>query len=137
MSAIAELPQLGVGAIEVFADDLNVARAAEIYREYGCLVVRGLSKRYVPQLQRDIEAAAQASIAQLDQAVKIKEGWRTPNGSLFLPAPAGFLRDKQLMCLNVGYFNSGTFFQAAVEKREKPAEKPREQFTLMLRGYRR
>src|SRR5687767_10585970 len=100
-SAIAELPQVSINQIEVFADDLNVARAAEIYREYGCLVVRGLAKKYVPQLQRDIEEAAQTSIAQLDRAEKVKEGWRTPNGSLFLPAPAGFVRDRQLMCLNV------------------------------------
>src|SRR5690242_17129506 len=44
--------------LEVFADDLDVTRAAAIYQEHGCLVVRGLMKPYLADIQRDIEATA-------------------------------------------------------------------------------
>ena len=101
--------------IEVFADDLDLRRAASIYREHGCLVVRGLMRAYLPDLQRDIEATAAQSIALLDQAEKIVEGWRTPDGTLFLPAPPGFVRDKQIMVLGVGYQTSAAFFHSAFD----------------------
>ncbi|MBM3214766.1 phytanoyl-CoA dioxygenase family protein [Candidatus Poribacteria bacterium] len=106
-----------VDEIEVFADDLDVSRAAAIYQEHGCLVVRGLAKPYVPGVLRDIEAAAATAISLLDRAEKIVEGWRTPDGTLFLPAPPGFPRDKQIMVLAIGYMTSGTFFQSALDPR--------------------
>src|ERR1041385_3191068 len=99
MQTALELPAVDVKDIEVFADDLDLERAAKIYKEYGCLVVRGLNKRYVNDIQRDCEAVAQESIAQLDRAKKIKEGWVTPNGTLFLPAPPSFKRQQQIMVL--------------------------------------
>src|SRR5438045_51563 len=92
MPTALELPAVDVKDIEVFAADLDPQRAAKIYKEYGCLVVRGLTKAYIADIQRDCEAVAQESIAQLDRAKKIKEGWVTPNGTLFLPAPANFKR---------------------------------------------
>ncbi|HLK57097.1 MAG TPA: phytanoyl-CoA dioxygenase family protein [Chthonomonadaceae bacterium] len=101
--------------IEVFADDLDVQRAAAIYKEQGCLVVRGLMKAYLPEVQRDIEAAAVQSLALLDQARQVPEGWVTPNGTLFLPAPPNYPRDKQIMVLAVNYYTSAAFFQSALD----------------------
>ena len=42
-----------VEEIEVFAANLDPQRAAAIYREHGCLVVRGLMKPYVAAIQRE------------------------------------------------------------------------------------
>src|SRR5262245_52786758 len=91
-----------VADLEVFADRLDPRRAAEFYREHGCLVVRGLMRPYLAELQRDIEATAAQSLALLDRAERIPEGWKTPDGTLFLPAPPGYARDKQIMVLAVG-----------------------------------
>jgi hypothetical protein len=106
-------PCITVQNIEVFADSLDVARAAAIYRESGCLVVRGLMRPFIADIARDMEMAAAESIALLDRAEKIVEGWRTPNGTLFLPAPPGFARDKQIMVLAINYRTSAAFFHSA------------------------
>lgn len=108
---------ISIDQIEISADDLDVSVAANIYREHGCLVVRGLMKPYLEAINRDIAHAAQESIAQLDQARQIPEGWVTPNGTLFLPAPAHFERDKQIMVLAVSYFTSAAFLQSALDTR--------------------
>jgi phytanoyl-CoA hydroxylase len=101
--------------IEVFAEDCDPARAAAIYREYGCLVVRGLSRPYIAGIRRDIEATAAQSLVLLDQAQKVPEGWTTPNGALFLPAPAHFSRDKQIMILPISYRTSAACFHSAFD----------------------
>ena len=106
---------VGVEQIEVHTESLDPARAAAIYQEHGCLVVRGLMKPYLADLQRDIEATARQSIALLGQAEKIVEGWRTPDGTLFLPAPPGFQRDKQVMVLAISYQTSAAFFRSAFD----------------------
>ncbi|MFB3040415.1 MAG: phytanoyl-CoA dioxygenase family protein [Candidatus Poribacteria bacterium] len=103
--------------IEFFADNVDVQRAAETFKEHGCLVVRGLMKPYIKDIHRDIEAAAAESIALLDDAQKIVEGWRTPNGTLFLPAPPGYKRDKQIMVLAVNHYTSAAFFRSAFDER--------------------
>ncbi len=99
--------------IEVFADSFDPQSAAEIYKEHGCLVVRGLMKPFVVDIQKDIEAIAAQSISLLDKAEKIPEGWKTPDGTLFLPAPEGFARDKQIMVLAFNYQTSAAFFHSA------------------------
>lgn len=101
----------------MFADDLDVQRAAARFKEHGCLVVRGLMKPYIADIHRDIEAAAAESIALLDRAEKIVEGWRTPNGTLFLPAPSGYARDKQIMVLAINYYTSAAFFRSALDEK--------------------
>src|SRR2546425_936298 len=106
-----------VEQLEVFADDMDVARAAAIYKEHGCLVVRGLMKPYIPNLYRDIEASAAQALAGLDRAERIVEGWRTPDGTLFLPAPPGYHRDKQIMVLAINYHTSGTFVRSAFDEK--------------------
>lgn len=103
--------------IEVFADRLDVPAAASIYREHGCLVVRGLMTPYIEAINRDIALAAEESLTLLDQAKQVPEGWVTPNGTLFLPAPANFARDKQIMVLAVSYFTSAAFLQSALDTR--------------------
>ena len=110
-------PIVTVKDIEVFADDVDVQRAAARFKEHGCLVVRGLMKPYIADIHRDIEAAAAESIALLDRAEKIVEGWRTPNGTLFLPAPSGYARDKQIMVLAINYYTSAAFFRSALDEK--------------------
>jgi phytanoyl-CoA hydroxylase len=78
-------------------------------------VVRGLTKGYVVDLARDIATTAARSISLVDRAEKITEGWRTPDGTLFIPAPAGYARDKQIMVLAINYQSSGAFFRAACD----------------------
>jgi phytanoyl-CoA hydroxylase len=110
-------PAVTIEEIEFHADRLDAAAAAAAYREHGCLVVRGLMAPYLAALNRDIEAAARESIALLDQAKQVPEGWVTSNGTLFLPAPAHFARDKQIMVLAVSYFTSAAFLQSALDTR--------------------
>lgn len=101
--------------LSVSSDDLNLARAAAIYRRHGCLVVRGLMKPYIAEMARDIAATVQQSIALLDRAERRAEGWVSPNGSLFIPAPAGYRRDKQIMTVGVSYVTSAAFLRAALD----------------------
>ncbi len=101
--------------LEVFAEKLDVNKAAEIYREHGALVVRGLMKPYVEAIRADIEHAAAQAITLLDKAEKRPEGWVTPDGTLWLPAPKNFSRDKQIMVLGCGYTTSAAFFRSALE----------------------
>ena len=103
--------------IEVFADNLDAQRAAAIYKEHGCLVVRGLMKPYLEAIQRDLEATAQQSLSLLGQAKKITEGWYTPDGTLFLPAPAHFHREQQIMVLGMNYNTSAAFFRSAFDEK--------------------
>ncbi len=113
-----ELPavgKVGVKDIEVFADDLNIAAAAAIYKEHGCLIVRGLMRPYIAAIQRDIEATAAHAISLLDKARKTPEGWVTLDGTLFIPAPANFARDKQIMVLGARYTTSAAFFRSAFD----------------------
>lgn len=115
MTTTANLPAVPVEALEVHADNLDPARAAAIYREFGALVVRGLMKPYVKSIHGDIEALAQQAIALVDQARQIPEGWTTPDGTLWLPAPAGFSRDKQIMVLACRYMHSASLFRSAFD----------------------
>src|SRR5438128_12176850 len=108
-------PTVTVEQLEVFAVFFDVRRAAEIYNEHGCLVVRGLMKPYLAELGRDIEATAARSLSLLDRSEKITEGWKTPDGTLFLPAPPGYPRDKQIMVLAISYQTSAAFFRSALD----------------------
>lgn len=102
--------------IEMSVDDLDAEKASNIFDEHGCLVVRGLMKPYIERIHQDIEAAATESLALLDEAQQIVEGWRTPNGTLFIPAPTGYDRDKQIMVLAVNYQTSAAFFHSAFDE---------------------
>lgn len=105
--------ETSVAQLELDAASLDPRRAAEIYQQYGCLVVRGLMLPYVRRISEDIERSAAQAISLLDQAKKVDEGWLTPEGTLFIPAPPGFKRDRQIMVLGVNYTTSAAFFQSA------------------------
>ena len=80
---------VGIGDIEVFADRLDARRAADIYREHGCLVVRGLMRPYLAAIQREIAEAVRQAVELLPRAKEVPGiGWNTPDGTLWLPAPA-------------------------------------------------
>jgi phytanoyl-CoA hydroxylase len=104
--------------IEVFAESLDVKQAAAIYQEHGCLVVRGLMQPYLARIQRDIEETVQTAIELLPQAKEVPGiGWNTPDGTLWLPAPANFTRDKQIMVLGLRYATSAAFFTSAFDSK--------------------
>ena len=108
--------KITVEEIEMSVDNLDSQKAADIFDQHGCLVVRGLMNPYIKELHKDIEAAAAESLALLDQAQQITEGWRTPNGTLFIPAPHGYDRDKQIMVLSINYQTSASFFHSAFDE---------------------
>ena len=108
-------PQITAEELSVSIDDLNIAQAASIYRQLGCLVVRGLMKPYIADMARDIDATVQQSIALLNKAERRPEGWVSPNGSLFIPAPEGYQREKQIMTLGINYLTSAAFLRAAMD----------------------
>ena len=83
-------PTVTVEDIEMSVDGLDCQKAADIFEKHGCLVVRGLMAPYIKAIHQDIEAAAAESLSLLDEAEQIVEGWRTPNGTLFIPAPEGY-----------------------------------------------
>jgi len=66
--------------IEIFAEDLDTERAAALYQEHGCLVVRGLMQPYLADITRDIEQTVRESLELLPQARQDAAGWVTPNG---------------------------------------------------------
>jgi len=101
--------------IEVNADNLDITRAKSVYEEHGCLVVRGLSRLYAEAVRSDIESAAQQAISLLGQAKHTAEGWWTPEGTLFVPAPKGFKRDRQIWVLACNYRTSASFFRSAFD----------------------
>ena len=112
---MSQEPKVTVEDIEMSVDALDVQKAADIFEEHGCLVVRGLMAPYIKAIHQDIEAAAAESLSLLDEAEQIVEGWRTPNGTLFIPAPSGYTRDQQIMVLAVNYQTSAAFFQSAFD----------------------
>ncbi len=101
--------------ISVSVEDLDVAEAAAIYKEHGCLVVRALMKPYIEEMAADISATVRQSVEMLDRAERKPEGWVSPNGSLFIPAPEGYDRDKQIMTVGISYFTSAAFLRAAMD----------------------
>jgi len=107
---------VAVEDISVDADNLNIEQAAAIYEEHGCLIVRGMMRGYVHQVREEVEHRYQVALANYDNATKVREGWTTPDGTLWLPAPEGFDRERQVMCLNLSYKNSGSFFMSGLHK---------------------
>ena len=115
MSAFLMEPKITADEISVPVEDLDAAEAAEVYREHGCLVVRGLMKPYIEEMAADIGATVRQSIEMLDRAERKPEGWVSPNGSLFIPAPDGYGRDKQIMTVGISYTTSAAFLSAAMD----------------------
>ena len=108
-------PAVAAADLEVAVDRLDLTEAAAIFAEHGCLVVRGLMRAHVAAMYRDIMATVEDAIADLDRAWKVPEGWMVPNGSLFLPAPEHYDRDKQIMVVGIDYTTSAAFLAAALD----------------------
>ena len=106
-----------VSDIEVFADALDLARAAAIYEEHGCLVVRGLMKPYVAAIAREVEQVAGTARSLYDEAREVPGiGWTTPDGTLWIKTPPGYGRERQIMVLALRYTTSGAFLQSALDR---------------------
>lgn len=112
-----DLPRVGIKDIEFQAEGLDPAAAAACYREHGCLVVRGLTAAYADRIREDIMASVEEAVSMLDRAEQNPNGWQTPDGSLFIKAPEGFERDKQIMVTSCTYTSSGTLFRSAVDEK--------------------
>lgn len=112
-------PQRRVSAVDLSmpVHELDVGEAAYIYQVHGCLVARGLMRPYIAEMARDIAATVEQSVEMLDRSEKRTEGWVTPNGSLFIPAPEGYDRDRQIMTVGISYFTSAAFLRAAMDPR--------------------
>ena len=109
--------EVSVQDIEVFADVLDLGRAEAIYREHGCLVVRGLMKPYIEAISREVEEVARIARSLYGQFQHTPGiGNTTPDGTLWIPAPKGFDREWQIMVLALGYGTSGAFLQSALDK---------------------
>ena len=56
---------------QVDARNLDVSRAAAIYKEHGCLVVRGLNRKYVDAINKDVEMHAEQAVRLIPQKERI------------------------------------------------------------------
>ena len=109
-------PDIKVTDLEVSCFNLDLKKATDIYKEHGCLVVRGLMQSHVSDMYHDIMAAVEEAIGDLPNASKTDEGWTVSNGSLFIPAPNNFSRDKQIMTVGINYKTSAAFLSTALDK---------------------
>lgn len=82
-----DFSHLSVSDLEVQAQHLDIEKALSIYQDHGCVVVRGLNREYVNEIKEHGLAAARDAVKLLPEARKIPEGWVTPEGTLFIPAP--------------------------------------------------
>lgn len=105
--------RITVEDISLDADTLDSAAAAAIYREHGCLVVRGLMAPHLDAVRADLEASIAEAYAAMDAAEPVAEGWSGRDGTLFIPAPASFGRERQIMVLGMRYQTSAAFFRSA------------------------
>ena len=106
-----------VADIEMHVGEFDPVRAARIYAEHGCLVVRGLMSAYADAIGADVVRTMEQAI-RLYEAGRYKEsnvGLGTPDGTLLIPAPDGFERDWQVMVTGCHYNTSSTFLRSAFE----------------------
>ena len=89
----------------------------QCYEEEGFFIVRGLAKPYVAPVLSDVEYFVEQSYLQLADAVDTPIGKKTPNDTVFMPAPKHFDREHQIMVLAMSYRNSAAFFHSALDKR--------------------
>lgn len=120
----ATLPsKVSVADLEMSCDQLDLARAKAIYEEYGCIVIRGLNRKYCDDISAHAGQAFKEALEMLEagyieevQNEGMRVGWTTPNGTLFIPAPAGHVRSKQVMVLGLDYFTAASMLKAATDE---------------------
>ena len=115
--AAARAAPVSLADIELQAAELDTARAAAIYAEHGCLVVRGLMRAYAAAIGGDV-------VRTMEQAIRLYEAGRytesavglsTPDGTLLIPAPEGFARAWQVMVTSCKYTTSSAFLRSAFD----------------------
>ena len=117
----AQLPKATLEDITLPKDaDLSAAR--DIFSRYGVLVVRGLMAEHAPRVRDAATAAFHKSVELMEaghiEAVQNDDnvvGWVTPDQTLFIPAPEGHVRDRQVMVLALDYQSDASMLQAATE----------------------
>ena len=85
--------------LELQATDPDVVKkAAAIYHEHGCVVVRGLNSHFVDPITKSIErTVAQSRRLRTQRKLeKLDEGWVTPDGTLWIPAPSSLRPPRRL-----------------------------------------
>lgn len=100
--------------IEFFADNLDLERAAQVYCEHGCLVVRGLSKPYAERIRLEVEEIVAQSIGLLDQAKPHNQTFLTPDYTSFVSGSSADGRDKIINAIRFSCLVSSTFLQACL-----------------------
>ena len=98
--------------------------ARRIFEEYGVVIVRGLQFHYADAIARAAQAAFQQSLALFDKGRlqpvvngNFTLGWVTPDQTLYVPAPAGHVRDKQVMVLGLDIYSDATMLATALDGR--------------------
>jgi hypothetical protein len=91
-AAYAQLPPLSardVSELELQASDADLTvKAAALFREHGCVVIRGLNDRWVPSILDAVQRTVAQSrrLEEQGKVERVPEGWVTPDGTLFIPA---------------------------------------------------
>ena len=101
----------------------DIFRAKRIFDTYGCVVVRGLNRQYVDEIRAHADATFEQA-RELMEAGELSEvvngdqrvGWVTPDQTLWIPAPKGHARSKQVMVLGLDYLMSAAMFAAATDR---------------------
>ena len=116
-SAPASAVTVQLADIELQAADLDANRAAAIYAEHGCLVVRGLMNEYAAAVRDDVLRTMEQAIRlyEAGQGTRSAVGLSTPDGTLLIPAPEGFSRPWQVMVTSCKYTTSSAFFRSAFD----------------------
>jgi hypothetical protein len=73
-------------------------------------------KPYIEKIATEVELVAEQARSLYDQ-VRYQEGvgWYTPDNTLWIPAPANYGRERQIMVLALRYNTSGAFLQSALD----------------------
>ncbi|MDA3963447.1 MAG: phytanoyl-CoA dioxygenase family protein [Planctomycetota bacterium] len=104
-----------IADISLDADTLDPQRAAAIYQEHGCLVVRRLMRPHLAAVRQDLDAALAEAYHAMDTATPVAEGWQGADGTLFIPAPSSFGRERQIMVLGMRYQTSAALLRSALD----------------------
>lgn len=120
----ASLPSGVTEADITLPENAAPGAARRIFEKYGVLVVRGLMSSLAPRIRQAADAAFARSLEQLEagqlETVQNEDtvvGWVTPDQTLFIPAPAGHVRELQAMVLALDYFQDATMLAAALDPR--------------------
>ena len=86
--------------------------------------MRGLNRQYVDEIRAHAADATFEQARELMEAGELSEvvngdqrvGWVTPDQTLWIPAPKGHARSKQVMVLGLDYLMSAAMFAAATDR---------------------